>query len=193
MSTDSGSRDPRLPSRPLKTFTGVFENVRLEVSHDEPDPPSARSVSYIEHYPLELGSLHILLNGVNASDLVPSSWLFSTLADLTGGLAELLEGISIRASWYCDPWQLDVKSNPKRNRAYLTLHCPGYDWVALRNVSVPLDEFGREVIKVSKQWLKYLDSLYHNEISEPERGQYFRNFQVLLEEAQQALRNYGAH
>ncbi len=183
-------RDPRLPNKPLKTYSGSFESFRLDFTPWEPPPPESRQATFITHYTYAMGNLHILLDGEDAAELVPSGWLFGILTELSSGLSKIVAGQAITVHWGSDPWQMDIKSNPKRNRAFITLYSPGNNWVAMRDVSVPLDQLAREVLSVSKRWLLYLDGPYHDEIQEMGRGKSYRNSKLILKEQERALRQY---
>lgn len=184
-------RDPRLPDKPLTTYSGSYEDIRLDVTPMESAPPlHLRKDSFITHYPLESGWLHIFLNGTDALELVPPGYLYMILVQLAAGITDLIAGRSISVAWVSDPWQMDVSRQPKHNRVLITVHSPGNNWVAMRDVSVPLYRFGKEVLNVTRKWLKYIESIYDYEVNDPEEGQPFRNSQRILKEQEAILSKY---
>lgn len=181
----------RTPSKPLRTFTGSFQDIRLDFT---PEPPLTEQERYRhrQNYPTELAYLHVYLDVEDAAERLPSGYLLLILDGLLSGFADLATGQAIMATaqWLSDPWQFDLRGDPAHNRVYITLHVPGR-WVAMREVSVPLDRFGEEVVRLAQRWEKYLHSLYHEEMIDAEWGKDYRLFQQHLKRAQQALRSYA--
>jgi hypothetical protein len=120
---------------------------------------------------------------------VPSEYILWILDSLLDGLRDLVVGKVATADWVSDPWQFSIRGDPTRNRTYISLQVAGR-WVTMDNVSVPLDEFGRQVIRVSERWAKYLDRIYHEEITHPEWGEQYRLFEGYLGAAQEVIRAY---
>ncbi len=180
----------RTPIRPLRTFTGSFQDIRLDFT---PEPPLTEQERYHhrQNYPTTLAYLHVYLDGEDAAELLPSGYLLLILDGLLSGFADLATGqaTTAAAQWLSDPWRFDLRGDPVHDRVYITLHVPGR-WVAMRDVCVPLDQFGREVIRLAQRWEKYLDSIYHGEMTHPEWGKDYRLFQEHMKRAQQALRDY---
>jgi len=180
----------RIPSRPLRTFTGPFQDIRLYFTPEPPLTEQERS-HYSQNYPTTLAYLHVYLGEEDATEFLPSGYLLWILDGLLHGVADLVTGRSATATsdWGSDPWQFDLRGDPAHNRVYITLHVPGR-WVAMRDVFAPLDRFGEEVIRLAQKWEKYLHSLYHEEMIDPEWGKDYRLFQQHLKRAQHALRSY---
>jgi hypothetical protein len=178
----------RSPTKFPKTFTGSFHDIRLDFTPESPLTEDERA-DYSENYPTELAYLHVYLAGEDAAGLVPSAYLLLLLDHLLSNFADLTAGQAATARWFSDPWRFDLKGDPANNRVFITLHVPGR-WVAMRDVSVPLDRFGQEVIKMAQKWASHLDNLYHDEIVDPKWGEQYRRFERLLEDAQKALRDY---
>lgn len=180
----------RSPTKPLETYTGAFESVSLAFIPDLPLPSEQLSHDSA-NYPTEQGFVHVYLGGRDATERLPSAYVLWLLDDLLSGLAALITGQATTASalWYDDPWRFDLRGDVAHNRLYVTLHAPGR-WVALQDVSVPLDAFAEEVVRVGQLWKDYLDSLFHEELIHPEWGQQIRIFDGWLERARQALAQY---
>lgn len=183
------SGDPRRRLPPLVTRSGSYHDIRLDFTPEAPPEEAGRS-SLVLHYPLELGFIHIYLDDVDAAELVPSARLYSLLSQLASGISNLVDSQDITADWESDPWRIDIRSEAKRNRVYITLHSPWNNWVAMREVGVPLDRFAEEVLRVTKRWLEYLNSIYHDEIADADKGRSYRNMEQILKEQQQVLREY---
>jgi hypothetical protein len=172
----------------IKTYRGDFDHVRLAFTPDSPLALWERS-SRSPNYHTTLANLHLYLDGEDAMQGVPSGYILWILGSLLDGLRDLVTGKVAKADWVSDPWQFSIRGDPSRNRAYISLQVPGR-WVAMDNVGVPLDEFGRQVIRVSQRWVKYLDRIYHEEIAHPEWGEQYRLFDGYLSAAQKVVRAY---
>lgn len=174
----------------METISGNFQDIRLGFTSE---PPLEEEERYQQsaNYPTTLAYLHIYLNGSDAATLVPSGYMLWILGSLLNGIAEILSqtSVSTTANWYSDPWRLDLYSNLNKNKVYLTLHIPERR-VVIQNVCVPLDKFGYELIRISKKWLQHLDSLYHEEITDPDLGRQYSQVENYLKKANQALQKY---
>jgi hypothetical protein len=170
----------------VQLLTGSYESVELRIAPD--NVPSAQERSqYSANYPTQPGFLHVYLDGQHASKHVPSGYMLWILAHLLGDFNKIVEGGEVTALWYSDPWQLDVRSIPVQNRAYLTLHIPECS-VVMRGVSVPLRQFADQVIRISQPWLQFLRSHYPQEVEDPRLGIDFRRVQSYLTDAHSLLR-----
>ena len=180
----------RSPTRSLKTYSGAFESIRLAFTPDPPLPQTELSRTSA-NYPTELAKLHVYLDSVDATELLPSAYMLWLLGDLLRGLAELVtdQTTTVVAQWWSDPWRFDLRGDLVRNRVYITLQVPGR-WVAMQDVNVPLDGFGKEVIRVGQEWRAYLDSIFHQELTHPELSGQIRRYDDWLERAQEAFGRY---
>ncbi len=61
----------RIPSRPLRTFTGPFQDIRLDFTPEPPLTEQERS-HYSQNYPTTLAYLHVYLGEEDATELLPS-------------------------------------------------------------------------------------------------------------------------
>jgi hypothetical protein len=181
---------PSQPVKTLKTWTGSFGTIRLDFKPEPPEPKENWS-QHIANYSVELAYLHIFLDGQIAIERLPSANFCPLLEGLFEAIPTLINGGTASAHWFSDPWQFDLRGVPVHNRVYITLHVPGR-WTAMQDVNVPLNLFGREVIQVGRRWLRYLDSIYHEEIIDPNWGQQYRQLGDHLNSAQKALKEYGA-
>jgi hypothetical protein len=180
----------RSPTSSLKTYRGTFESVKLAfkaeppLSEEELSPTSA-------DYPTHLAYLHLYLDGQDATELLPSAYMLWLLGDLLRGLADLTtyQSRTATAQWWSDPWRFELRGDPAHNRLYVTLHVPGR-WVAMEDVSVPLDVFAREVILLAQEWRGYLETLFHEELTHPEWSGQIRKYDSWLQRAQEALEQY---
>lgn len=180
----------RSPTRSLKTSTGTFESIRLAFTAEPPLPQeelSGRSANY----PTELAYFHFYLDGQDATELLPSTYMLWLLGDLLRGMTDLVTGQSTtaRAQWWSDPWRFDLRADPAHDRLYITLSMPGR-WIAMQDVSVPLSAFGREVISMGQEWRGYLDTLFHKELTHPAWGGQIRKYDSWLWRAQEAMEQY---
>jgi hypothetical protein len=141
------------------------------------------------NYPTTQASMHILLDGEDAAQNVPSGYLLFILNNLLDGIPQLLRGQSVTAQWFNEPWQWDIRGFPQQNRIVMTLHVQE-QWVAMRGVTVPLDLFGKELLQLGREWLKHLKITYPIEVADPILGQKFRQLQEQLITAEQALARY---
>lgn len=176
----------------LETVRGNFQDIRLDFTPEPPLTEKERS-RVSANYPTTLAYFHIYLNEHDATVSLPSGYMLWILGGLLSGFADLVSGQTTTATayWHSDPWCFDMRSNLAHNRVYITLHVPER-WIAMRDVGIPLDRFGREVIRISQKWLKYLDSLYHEEIIDSKWGEQYRKFEGHLKRAQKALQEYIA-
>ncbi len=180
----------RIPTKPLKTFTGSFQNIHLDFAPEPPLTEEERS-HYSANYPTTMAFLRVYLDGQDATELLPSGYLLWILDNLLSGFADLVTGQATTAAsgWGSDPWRFDLHGDPVHNRVYITLHVPGR-WVAMHDVQVPLDQFGHEIIHLAERWQRYLDSLYHEEMVDPAWGKDYRLFEHHLKRAREALQEY---
>jgi hypothetical protein len=176
-------------NRPIHTFTGSFDTIKLDFT---PDPPlSEREMSkHRANYPTRLAKLHVYLDGADAGWPTPSSYLFFILNHLLDGMPTLIDGQVVTAPWFSDPWQFDIRGRPQHNGVLITLHVPER-WVAIHNASVPLSQFGNEVIDLARRWMKYLEVTYPQELVNPDFNQQYLQFKQQLEKAKKALHQYG--
>ncbi|HEX8599538.1 MAG TPA: hypothetical protein VF952_13605 [Chloroflexia bacterium] len=186
------SGDPSRRLRPLVTHSSSYSDIRLDFTPEAPPEPEARRSSLVLHYPLELGFIHIYLDDVDAAEQAPSAPLYLLLSRLAAGISNLVDSQDITGDWESDPWQIDIRGEAKRNRVYITLQSPPNNWIAMREVEVPLDRFAEEVLQVTKRWLEYLNSIYHDEIADVDKGRFYRNMEQILKQQQQVLRDYRA-
>lgn len=182
----------RTPNKPLRTFTGAYDDIRLDFT---PGPPLTEEERYRhrQNYPTTLAYVHVYLNGEDAAELLPSGYLLWILDNLLSGFADIATGRALTesSSWGSDPWQFDLRGDPAQNRIFITLHVPER-WVAMHDVAVPLDRFGAELLHLAHRWERYLLSLYLDEIMDPAWGEDYRLFQRHVERAQHALHEYQA-
>lgn len=180
------------PTKFLKTFTGCFDRIRLDFTPDGPPLTAEERSRTSANYPTSLAFLHIRLNGKDAAELLPSGYLLLILDHLLGKFSGLTGGQVITAEWFSDPWQFDLRGDPAHNRVYITLHVPGH-WVAMQDVSVPLDNFGDELIRVAEKWEEYLLRHYQEEMLDPgEWGDQYRRFKRYLQDAHKAIQQYAS-
>lgn len=182
----------RTHNKPLRTFTGAYDDIRLDFTPEPPLTEEERS-QYSQNYPTEMAYLHIYLDGENAAELLPSGHLLWILDSLLSDFADIATGRALTASsaWVSDPWQFDLRGDPAQNRIFITLHVPER-WVAMRDVAVPLDRFGAELLHLAQRWEQYLLSLYLDEMMDPDWGKDYRLFQRHVQRAQHALHHYQA-
>jgi hypothetical protein len=183
---------PSQPDKwPYSTYTGTYGHVRFAFS---PEPPltAAERFSHKANYPTTLAYFHIYLDGEAASQHLPSGYVLWILGGMLGGLPDVLAGGTATAQWFSDPWQFDLHGLPAQNQLVLTLHVPDL-WVAIHAAHVPLDQFGREVLRVAHAWLHYLDGLYHDEMMDVQKGDQYRLFLSHLRKAEHAVRAYAPH
>ncbi len=178
------------PTKPLKTFTGLFNAVRLDFTPESPLAEEERS-KFSANYPTTLAFLHVYLDGQDAAELIPSGYLMGILNGLLDGFAVLAtgQGAPSPVGWGSDPWQFGLRSDVSHNKVYITLHVPGR-WVAMQDVSVPLDRFGQEVIRLAEKWERYLHRFYHKEMLDPKWGEHYRHFRHYIARAKEALREF---
>jgi hypothetical protein len=168
----------------IKTYTGSFENIRLDFSL------GSTPLKNDPQYELRDAHLHIYLDGEDAASGVPSGFMTYILIQLLIGLDNALAGEQITASWYSDPWRMKVQGHAQRNRIFLTLHLPR-KWIALDNVSVPLDIFCKELLELSRQWLKFLQDEYAEIVADPEEGKYYYELKGYLKSAERLVGAYN--
>jgi hypothetical protein len=164
---------------------GSFGNIRLDFTPEPPEPKEYWS-KVQANYSTALAYLHIFLDGQDAAAKLPSANFCPLLEGLFKAVPIIMGGGTANAKWYSDPWLFHLRGYPDRNRVAVTLHIPDH-WAAMREVSVPLDMFGREVIQVGRRWLKYLDKIYHEEIVDKELGQQYRQLEGSINKAQRVL------
>lgn len=175
----------RNPNKPIRGVSGSFDTIKLDFSAG---PPLREQEKYKHkaNYPTTLAKIHVLLNGKDAAQQVPSGHVHFILISLLHGVPLLLQGKSITADWVSDPWQFDVHGYPNRNRVAITLHVPE-QWVAMSDVNVPLDQFGQEIIKLGQRWRKYLEQTYEAEVHRDGFNQQYINFVGYLNTAIKSL------
>jgi len=173
-------------TKQLKTYTGSFEEIRLDFTPEEPVTEDER-IPGMATYTYELANLHVYLEGTDAAEKTPSAYMTLLLGQLLSGLADLLASQTIAVQWMSDPWQMDLRGDAAHNRLFITLHVPDTHRVVMRDVSVPLDQFGRELIRICQRWSKYLDTTYHDEVIDFKLGKHYHGFERSIKEAQQVL------
>ncbi len=175
-------------NRHLKTWIGSFEKLKLDYS---PEPPlSSNEHSRLsENYPTELAYLHIYLDGNDAAIGLPPTYLLLLLDHLLAQFGDIMNGNRVMAEWFSDPWRLELKGRPSQNRILITLQVPNR-WVAIQEACVPLDQFGKELLSLARNWGRYLEEIYPNEIADPDWGKQYRRFVAYLEDAQPLFEEY---
>ncbi len=71
----------RIPTKPLKTFTGSFQNIHLDFAPEPPLTEEERS-HYSANYPTTMAFLRVYLDGQDATELLPSGYLLLILDGL---------------------------------------------------------------------------------------------------------------
>ncbi len=165
---------------PMPSSHSVIQ--QIDFTRDESDPFK----DYL-HLP---AFLHIYVDGIDAAEGTISTYLFMTLDSIVDGLPGLLQGNNINIQWMGSALYLEIISHPESNQVILTLHLPTSDSAVIKELTVPLNNFAEEVIKVGERWLVYLDKHLHQETSSKRDGKYFRIAKENLEKAAQALGEY---
>ena len=173
----------------IKTYTGSYDSVHLGFTPDGPPLSEAEKSKRGANYPTRMAFLHVYLGGEDAASQVPSGHLFSILLGLLQDLPDLLSGKSIKVNWLSDPWQLDIRGDPTRNCAYITLHVPNR-WVSIDAARVPLDILGEEVVRIAQKWKGYLLKFYEDEMLNLQLGEPYQEFKSALRQAAIAMRSY---
>jgi hypothetical protein len=169
--------------------TGEFGDIRLGFTPEPLIPLEERSVQS-PNYHVAMAYVHVYLNGKDAAESLPSTHFLWLLDHLLHGLGELIRGKDTKAEWTSDPWRFEFRSIPEQNQIFITLQAPG-KWIAMQDVCVLLDQFGREVIRMTKQWQQYLKQHYADEIYDlGKKREPYRLFLQHLENAQNAMRQY---
>jgi len=172
----------------LKTWTGSFEKLKLDYSPVLPLSPNELS-KLSENYPTESAYLHVYLDGNDTTIGLPSAYLLLLLDHLLTQFGNLMNGDRIIAEWFSDPWRLELEAKPSQNRILITLQVPNR-WVAIQEACAPLDQFGKELLNLARNWARYLEEIYHDEINDPEWGEQYRRFVGYLEDAELFLNEY---
>jgi hypothetical protein len=183
-------KDPRLPKKDLTAYTGYYDDVRLAITPADPRSTPVRRLGIVKEYPIVQGELHFYLSDIDALELVPSCPLYLILGSLVAGLDKWLAGGETTVHWFDDPWYIVVRGYPEEKQVSITMHAPPMDWVAMRDVRVPLDKFAEELFKVTEQWFEYLERFYALEIATDEPGQGFNVSKRILEDARRELHEY---
>lgn len=165
-------------------------NIRLDVTPEHPPLDMHERYTHKANYPTTLAYLNIFLEDREVTSDVPSAYMLLLLHHLLTGVEKLLAGHDVIAKWFSDPWQLEMYPIKSIDRLRLTLHIPGH-WVAFENVEVSLSQFIEEVLKVAKNWRKYLQETYSDEIYHLEKGEQFRRFEQHLKSAELAWQKSG--
>lgn len=180
---------PFRQTNPLKTITGTFSKISLDFMPDGPPLEIDERSKMRANYPTVLAFIYIKLDGKNTTELLPSAYFLLLLDHLLASIAKIVHGQSAIASWFSDPWQIELQGNPENNILSMTVQLPGR-WIALKDVKVPLNQFALEVIHLAKRWHNYLQEHYDDEIFDSEKGEQFRRFEQHLNNAQTSYRKY---
>ncbi|MEM7534728.1 MAG: hypothetical protein AAF639_21295 [Chloroflexota bacterium] len=173
----------------LKTITGTFEDITLEIVPESPPLEEHERSVISPNYPTVLGYVHIYLDGKNRTKKVPSAYVMFLIDHLLGKFEQLLQGEVVIAEWVSDPWQFELTPLVEQNRLKITLHVPN-KWVALQNVDIPLSQFYAEVIHAAEQWKMYLAQHYGDEIENPDKNRDYQKYEQFIEIAKNVLQEY---
>lgn len=167
--------------------TGTFDSVHFDFAPEfEPLLPDERSKERA-NYEYLLAYVHVSLGSerTDAARGIPPAYVLHFFHGCLD-VGTLLKGGAITASWLDNPFQLDVRGDPARNGALLTLHRPGHR-PALDQVAVPLNQFCQEVLRVSRRLAQYVKQQYPDEIDDPRRGEPYRRLLSQIAAAEAAL------
>jgi hypothetical protein len=141
------------------------------------------------NYPMRLAWLRVYLDEEEALpiDRMPSAYGFNLFTGLLKALPMVRAGKSATASWLSDPWRIDLSGDPDRDVVILTVHLPEHI-APLDKVSVPLSSFTREVFRICRKWLRYINEVYSEETEDPKLGEEYRRFRQLLLDAERAAK-----
>jgi hypothetical protein len=172
-----------MPWARLERVTGAFGAIRLDFTFERPEPlpPEERSATGA-NYDTITAHVHIHIGGRDTAKGVPPAYVFSFLYSCLAGLARLADRgqkQAFEARFLDNPFQLDVRAEPERNLAYLTLHRPGHR-PGLDDVAVPLDQFAAEIARLARRLVSHIRRHYADEAADDRRGRYFREFVSLI-------------
>lgn len=177
---------PSHQNNSVQTYSGQFDKIKLAFIPDEPLTERER-YKHKANYPTTQARLLIYLDGEEVTQCVPPGYMLFILIHLLDGVSDLMSGKSITAPWFNTAWQLDVLGYPSQDYVLITLHIPK-NVTVIKNARVPMRQFCKEVVLLGKDWRKYMNKVFSDEISNKILNKQYIQFEKYLQETEQKVK-----